>query len=115
MIAGLLAYILGSVQVFLAAAWTRLAALDQMIQGRFGILGKCVFWLFIAGLALVLLAKATAITFNVLRFVLVPAAVLTVVLLMLVPCWSPMKTFPILAGVCVFAMLARTVRPEGRA
>jgi hypothetical protein len=115
MITGLLAYILGSVQVFLAASWTRLAALDQMIQGRFGILGKCLFWLLIAGLALLVVGKATKITFNILRLVLIPAAVLTIVLLMLVPCWSPMTTFPVLAGGCALAMLTRTIRPEGQA
>jgi len=109
MIAGLLAYILGSVQVFLAELWTRLAALDHMIQGRFGILGKYVLWMLVASLVLLLLAKATRITFDVLRYVVVPAAMLTVLLLMLVPCWSPMKTFPILSGACAVAMLMRSV------
>jgi len=107
MIAGLLAYILGSVQLVLAALWTRLAALDQMIRGRFGILGEYIFWGLIAGLVLLLLAKATKATFNILRFVLFPAAILTVVLLMLVPCWAPTKTFPILGAACSLVMLFR--------
>jgi len=115
MIAGVLAYILGSLQVFLGTLWTRLAALDQLIQGRFGIWGKSLFWLLIAAFALLLLAKATKITFNILRLVVIPAGVLTVVLLMLMPCWSPMKTFPVLAGLCTFAMVVRTTRIAGRA
>jgi len=108
MITGLLAYILSSVQVFLAELWMRLAALDHLIQGRFGILGKFVLWFLVASLVLLLLAKATKFTFNIVRFVLVPAAVLSVLLLMLVPCWSPMKTFPILSGACALAMVMRS-------
>ena len=107
MIAGLLAYIFGSVQIVLAALWTRLTALDLVIQGRFGILGEYVFWGLIAGLVLLFLAKATKITFNILRFVVFPATVLTVVLLMLVPCWSPTKTFPILGAACSLVMFFR--------
>lgn len=112
MIAGLLAYILGSVQVFLAAVWMRVAALDQMIQGRFGIIGKFVFWLLAAYLMLFLISKATRFTFGFLKLVLLPAGGLSIVLLMLVPCWSPMKTFPILTGACALVTLTRRAFKE---
>ncbi len=107
MIAGLLAYILGNVQVFLAAVWMRVAALDQLIQGRFGIIGKFLFWLTVAFLVLFLITKAASLIFRVLTLVLMPAAVLSIVLLMLMPCWSPMKTFPILTGACALVTLTR--------
>jgi hypothetical protein len=109
MIAGLFAYILGNVHVFVAAVWMRLAALDQTIQGRFGIVGKFLFWLLVAYLVLLLLTKAAKLTFAVLKYVLFPAAGLSVLLLMLVPCWSPMKTFPVLAGLCALASLTHRV------
>ena len=107
MIAALPAYILGSVQIFIEDLWARLATLNSFIEGYFGLPGKLAFWILATTAILLLVGKATKITFNIIRYVLLPSAALSVVLVMFMPCWSPMKTFPMFVAATTVMMLFR--------
>lgn len=107
MITGLPAYILGSVQIFIEDLWSRLATFNGFIAGYFGAPGKWAFWILAATMILLLAGKATKITFNIMRYVLLPSAALSVVLVMFMPCWPPMKTFPIFVAATTVMMLFR--------
>lgn len=108
MIAGLASYMLSTVHVFLGALWGRVVALDFYLQNHFGRLGKYAVWAFVIFVVFVLAGHATKFTFQVVRYVLLPSAMLTVVLLMLMPCWAPMKTFPVFVAVSSVIALARS-------
>ncbi|GAB4313696.1 MAG: hypothetical protein Kow0074_00340 [Candidatus Zixiibacteriota bacterium] len=105
---GLLAYILGTVQVFVTDLWTQLASLNVAIESQFGAPAKWAFWILAATFILLLVGKATKLAFNVLRYVILPSAAMAVVLLMIMPCWSPMKTFPLFVVVTTAMMLFRS-------
>jgi len=107
MISALPAYILGSVQVFIEDLWARMGSINSLIEGLFGAPGKWAFWILAATMVLLLAGKATKLTFNILRYVLLPSAALSVVLVMFVPAWSPMKSFPAFVAVTTVAMLFR--------
>jgi hypothetical protein len=104
---GLLTYILGNVQIFLTDLWTNLDTFNALITDHFGEPGKWAFWVLASAFVLLILGKATKIAFNVMRYVLLPSAGLAVLLLMLMPCWSPAKTFPLLIVVTTVMMLFR--------
>lgn len=108
MIGMTLAYILGSVQVFFEDLWSRLASLNNFIEGYFGAPGKWAFWVLVSAMLLLLIGKAGKITFNVLRYVLLPSAALSVVVLMIFPAWSPMKSFPLFVVLSTVLMLFRS-------
>ncbi len=108
MTTGLLAYILGSLHVFVESFWARCTALNTLIEGYFGPPGKWAFWMLVCTVLLLLVGKATKVSFNVLKYVLIPSIGLSVVLVMLVPCWSPMKTFPILVSLTTVMMLVKS-------
>jgi len=107
MITGLPAYILGSVQVFIEDLWARMATFNGYIEGYFGAPGKWAFWILAATTILLLVGKATKLTFNIMRYVLLPSAGLSVVLVMFMPCWQPMKTFPMFVAATTVMMLFR--------
>jgi len=104
----LVTYILGSVQVFVEDLWTRLASFNLMIESYFGPPGKWAFWILLSSVTLLLLGKAAKVAFDVFRFVLLPSAALSVVLLMLVPEWSAMKSFPVFVALSAVVMLFRS-------
>lgn len=104
---GLLTYILGNVQVFVTDLWANLATFNTFIEGHFGEPGKWAFWILASSIVLLVVGKATKLAFNVMRYVLLPSAALAVVLLMLMPCWSPAKTFPLFVVVTTVMMLFR--------
>ena len=107
MITALPAYILGSVQIFFEDLWLRLASLNSFIAGYFGTPGVWALWILVATATLLLVGKATKLTFNILRYVLLPSAALSVVLVMFMPCWSPMKSFPLFVALTTVMMLFR--------
>jgi hypothetical protein len=107
MIWGLPAYILGSVQIFIEDLWARLATLNSFIEGYFGPPGKWAFWILATTTILMLVGKAAKLTFNIMRYVLLPSAALSVVLVMFMPCWPPMKTFPMFVAATSVMMLFR--------
>jgi hypothetical protein len=107
MIGTTLAYILGSIQVFFEDLWSNLASVNSFIEGHFGVPGKWAFWLLIGTMILLLVGKATKLTFNVLRYVLLPSVALSVVLLIVFPCWSPMKSLPLFVAATTAMMLFR--------
>ena len=74
MITGLPAYILGSVQIFVEDLWARLATFNAFIEGYFGAPGKWAFWILASTMLLLLVGKATKLTFNIMRYVLLPSA-----------------------------------------
>lgn len=108
MIGTTLAYILGSVQVFFEGLWSRLATLNSFIEGYFGAPGKWAFWFLAGSMILLLIGKATKLTFNVLRYVVLPSVALSVALLIIFPCWSPMKSFPLFVVLTTAMMLFRS-------
>lgn len=103
-----LAYILGSVQVFFEDLWSQLATFNGFIESYFGAPGKWAFWILISTVTLLLIGKATKLTFNVLRYVLLPSAALSVVLVMIFPCYSPMKSFPLFVALATVMLLFRS-------
>jgi len=105
---GLLAYVLGSVQVFVESLGTRVGALNELIASHFGEAGKWAFWVLAAAFGLLLAGKAAKLTFNFLRWVLLPSAAISVALVMLFPGFSPMKSFPVLVTVTTAVMLFRS-------
>ncbi|MBD3297770.1 MAG: hypothetical protein GF341_03865 [candidate division Zixibacteria bacterium] len=105
---GLLAYILGTVQVFINDLWSQLGGLNTAIESQFGEPAKWAFWILAAAFILLLVGKATKLTFNILRYVILPSAAMAVVLLMIMPCWSPAKTFPLFVVVTTAMMLFRS-------
>ena len=107
MMTGLPAYILGSVQIFIEDLWSRLASFNSFIEGYFGPPGKWAFWILASTMVLLLVGKATKLTFNIMRYVLLPSAALSVVLVMFMPCWPPMKTFPMFVATTTVLMLFR--------
>jgi hypothetical protein len=108
MIGTTLAYILGSVQVFFEGLWSRLSSLNSFIEGYFGAPGKWAFWLLVATMLLLLIGKASKLTFNVLRYVILPSVALSVILLIIFPSWSPMKSFPLFVVATTGMMLLRS-------
>lgn len=105
---GLLAYTLGSVQVFVESLGARVAALNEFLVSQFGEAGKWAFWVLIAAFSLLLAGKAARLTFNFLRWVLLPSAAISVALVMLFPGFSPMKSFPVLVTVTTAVLLFRS-------
>ncbi len=103
-----LAYILGSLHVFVESFWGRCTALNTFIEGYFGPPGKWAFWILASTVLLLLVGKASKVSFNVLRYVLIPSVGLSVVLVMLVPGWSPMRSFPIFVCLTTIMMLVRS-------
>jgi len=105
---GLVTYILGSVQVFVEDLWSRLATFNTLIESYFGAPGKWAFWILLSTVLLLLLGKAAKVAFDVFRYVLIPSAALSVVLLMLAPEWSAMKSFPVFVALSAVVMLFRS-------
>ncbi len=105
---GLLAYILGTVQVFINDLWSQLAGLNTAIESQFGEPAKWAFWVLASAFLLLLVGKATKLTFNILRYVILPSAAMAVVLLMIMPCWSPAKTFPLFVVATTAMLLFRS-------
>jgi hypothetical protein len=105
---GLLAYILGNVQVLVTDLWSNLASLNAAIEAQFGEPAKWAFWVLASTFALLLVGKAAKLAFNVLRYVILPSAAVAVVLLMLMPEWSPAKTFPLCVVASTALMLFRS-------
>jgi hypothetical protein len=104
----LLTTILAAIQAFVAQLAGRWIMLNAWVEGHGGVTVKWGMWILAAICLMLLAVRAARAAFNLTCFVLAPSAVLTVLLLVLMPCWSPMKTFPILMGITTFMLISRS-------
>ena len=104
----LLTTILAAVQAFVSSLATRWMALNYWVESQYGVTVKWGMWILTAIALMLLLGRAARAAMNITCFILIPSAVLSVLLLVLMPCWSPMKTFPILMGVTTFMLISRS-------
>ncbi|MEW5700626.1 MAG: hypothetical protein AB1792_00120 [Candidatus Zixiibacteriota bacterium] len=104
----LLTTIIGAIQQFIAGLSGRWIEMNVWIESRYGAPVKWGIWILIAFGVLILLGRAAKAAVNLTFYVILPSAILTVLLLVLMPCWSPMKTFPILMGVTMFMLISRS-------
>lgn len=104
---GLLSHILIAVEGFLSGLAGRWAELSALATEHFGAIGPWAMWGLVAFFLLFFISKATKLAFDLLRFVVLPSAGLTIAVGMLYPCWLPMKTFPVFLAVTTAMMFFR--------
>ena len=105
--AELLHTILAATQQFIATWATRWSSLNDVVTARWGAPAKWGMWILVALLVVVVIGRAARFVVNATMYILLPAAALSVILLVLMPCWSPMKTFPVFVGVTTFMWVSR--------
>ena len=109
---GLLMTILAAVSQFLDSLADRWFQLSDYIVAHLGIAGQWAFWALCAIAILVVIGFATRIVYNISRWIIIPAALLTIVGIILAPHISPMKSFPITLGAMTLVMLVRMTRRQ---
>ena len=105
---GLLANIVVAVEQLagrMSGHWTDIS---QAVLLQFGPAGQWALWGLVAFFVLFVASKATGFAFDVTRFVLLPAAALTVALIVLIPAWDPTKTFTAMMAVTGATALMRS-------
>lgn len=107
---GLAMIVLSAVHEFVAALATRWVTLNSLIESHVGVPGKLAVWAVLALAAFVVIGHAAKMAFNLIRYVFLPSAAIAVALLLLVPGWSPMTTFPVLLGASTLNLMARALR-----
>ena len=104
---GIITTVLAAAQEFIASAAQRWTTLSALVEGRFGMMGKWFFWIATIVCLLFIVTHAARAAFNIVCYVIIPAAALSVLLLVLLPALSPMRTFPVLLGVTSVMLVAR--------
>jgi hypothetical protein len=99
--------VVAAVLQFIGTWAGRWSSLNDMVTARWGAPVKWGMWILLALLGVVIIGRAARFVVNATMYILLPAAALSVILLVLMPCWSPMKTFPVMVGVTVFMWVSR--------
>lgn len=104
---GLLTAILGAIGEFLSSLAGRWQDLNAFIVGQLGPVGQWAFWAASALFICIFVAYATGFVFKILRWVILPAAALSIAALTLAPSFPATRTFPVFLGLTSLVMMVK--------